>query len=223
MKTVRCFLAVKLDIEPVRAIAERQAELIDSCKNEGIGVRWVPPPNMHFTIRFLGQITEPMAYALKDMLKSITSAFSPFEITSTGIGVFPNILNPRVVWAGCDHGKEQLEQLHAKVSNRLVSAGFHLDDKPFQSHVTIGRVKGTQAGSLASLIENDTRVFGQTMVRNLYCYQSDLTPKGAEYHSMWTLPLLGGKRHKIHTQPKPPQMTFQEERKGEKSDDDNAG
>lgn len=247
MKTVRCFLAIKLDIETVRSISKSQADLVSHCKKESIKVRWVPPPNMHVTIRFLGQITEPMAYALKDMLDSVTSAFPPFELTSAGLGVFPDISRPRVVFVGCTEGTNQAENLHAQVSERLVGAGFQFDNKPFRSHVTIGRVKSGRAENLAPLLTEGEPIFGQTFVRNLYCYQSDLTPKGAEYHSMWTLPLLGGTRPRKNKPYQPPEripeleadqvpqqtpvqqpepvteVVVQDDWKGEQSDDDNAG
>ena len=47
MKTVRCFLAIKLDIDTVRSISKSQADLVEHCSAEDISVRWVPPPNMH--------------------------------------------------------------------------------------------------------------------------------------------------------------------------------
>ena len=78
MKTIRSFLAIKLDLATVENVAAAQKRLRETCKGAGFRVRWVPPPNIHMTLRFLGQITEPMAYALKDMLEPIITKTASF-------------------------------------------------------------------------------------------------------------------------------------------------
>ncbi|MCP4604106.1 MAG: RNA 2',3'-cyclic phosphodiesterase [Proteobacteria bacterium] len=222
MKTIRCFIAVKLDIDTVRALAETQKQLKDRCNEAGIDVSWVPPPNMHVTIRFLGQITEPMAHALRNMIEPITSKTKPFELEAAALGAFPDTKRPRVVWAGLQNGKEELTELHGEVSKRLIGAGFHLDDKPFSSHITIGRVKGGSIDGFESCLGDDDQFFGTTWVRNLYCYRSDLTTKGAEYHVIWRLPLTGGGYRARHSRPTT-DKTSHEGSKGDGPNDDSTG
>lgn len=189
MKTIRCFLAVKLDLNMVRGVAEAQKGLREVCRELDLEVAWVPPPNMHITLRFLGQVTEPLAYALKEMLELSVRGIAPFELSSMGIGAFPDAQHPRTIWAGTDAGSGELCDLASNVTARLVEAGFRFEDKPFRPHVTIGRVKkgGGEAFAkcLASLGEQR---YGSSVVRNIYCYRSDLQPSGAEYHSLWRLP-----------------------------------
>ncbi len=195
MRTIRSFLAIKLDIDTVRAISETQQRLSTACSESGMKISWVPPPNMHITIRFLGNITEPMIHALKDMLKPTVFKFKAFELEAKGLGAFPDVEKPRIVWAGIEDGTGILSQLHGAVSERLVSAGFQIDDKPFKSHVTLGRIKGGQTDDLAScLAEEMSESWGTTIVKNIYCYRSDLNPKGAEYHILWRLPLANVRR-----------------------------
>ncbi len=191
MKTIRSFLAVRLNIEVVHSLAEVQTGLRDFCNDSEIKVAWVPPPNMHVTMRFLGPVTEPMAHALQGMLKPVLARFHAFELQVSGLGTFPTPERPRIIWAGLKEGSEELGKLYDLISERLVSAGFNFDEKPFQSHVTLGRIKGGETDPLSSyLLENDGS-WGTSVVRNLYCYRSDLKPTGAEHHVLWRLPFIG--------------------------------
>ncbi len=199
MRTIRSFLALKLNLDTARAIAKVQTKLKDRFAEAGVRVAWVPPQNMHVTIRFLGQITEPMAYAIKDMLKPITDTTNAFEFELTGLGAFPNLDKPRVLWVGVNQGQEAIAKLHDSVYARLVEAGFNFDEKPFTAHVTIGRIKGGSSGGITSLIEEDQgNEFGRTAYPELICYRSDLSPKGAEYYALWHLPLVDREENKAH-------------------------
>ncbi len=189
MKTIRSFLAIKLDLETVEALTKAQRRLRDRCREMGAKVAWVPPPNMHVTMRFLGAVTEPMAFALKERLEQHVRTMAPFELTTAGLGAFPSVSKPRVIWAGLTEGADTISRLYSVMNERLEEAGFALDDKPFHAHVTLGRIKGGDVEALAScLTDLEDEVFGSTVVRNLYCYRSDLSPQGAEHHTIWRLP-----------------------------------
>lgn len=191
MKTIRSFLAVNISVETARLIADDQKILRDRCREAGLEVRWVPPQNMHITLRFLGEITEPMIKALQDNLEDATRSIAPFEMVASGLGVFPDTGEPRVLWAGVTSRDDQLEHLYREVSKILEDTGFRNDDKPFKSHVTLGRVKSAPAGVAGCLEEMDVKEYGTTVVRDLVCYRSDLTHQGADYHLLWKLPLKG--------------------------------
>jgi 2'-5' RNA ligase len=192
MKTIRAFLAINLDLAAVRAIAEEQKQLKQRCDSADVRVRWVPPPNMHVTIRFLGQVTEPMISAVKDALEPATRTFAPFEIESVGLGAFPEVERARVVWSGIRCASGDLERLYTATSELLEQTGFPAEKRPFRSHVTIGRVKSGRSSGLAEcLADGADKELGASTIRDLICYRSDLKPSGADYHAMWRLPLLG--------------------------------
>lgn len=189
MKTIRCFLAVKLDLSTVRLVADAQKGLRDTCRDFGMKVAWVPPPNMHITLRFLGQVTEPMAFALKEMLDPVVRDLAPFELAAVGLGAFPDVRTPRTIWVGSGSGADALTALADSVTGRLIEAGFSFDEKPFRPHITIGRVKDGGGDDFSQHLAPLGEVgFGSSIVRNIYCYRSDLNPSGSEYHSLWRLP-----------------------------------
>ncbi len=192
MKAIRSFLALNIDLHTVRSIDREQRILRGKCEEAGITVKWVPPQNMHLTMRFLGEITESMIRALKDTVEQVTRSFPPFEMETAGLGVFPDTRNPRVIWAGIHSDDSHLERLYTALSRVLEETGFKTDNRPFKSHVTIGRIKsGDAAAVIGCLEESDKAVFGRSKIRNLVCYRSTLHAAGADYHLLWSLPLLG--------------------------------
>ncbi len=211
METIRCFLGVKLDYDTARALADVQRALKKRFDDAGARISWVPPPNMHVTIRFLGQVTEPLTYALKGILKPVTGKIPSFSMDAAGLGAFPSMEEPRVIWAGVELGKEELNALFKNVSERLVETGFHLDDKkPYSAHITLGRVKEGNGEPLKTFIEEEKELeFGSTFIRNLYCYRSDFHTHGAEYHVMWRLPLARA------VAPESPKKNYYQEREPE--------
>jgi len=191
MKIIRSFCAINLDIKTARAIAAEQVRLREDCKDSGIDVRWIAPQNMHITISFLGNVTEPMIQAIKDSMEFTCRKFPPIELEFSGLGAFPSPAEPQVIWVGVKEKTGALLRFHADIIKVLKSTGFKLDDKPFQPHVTIGRVKSSVPLSEELLTPQEAPVFGRTTVKELLCYRSDLSPKGADYYMLWKLLLRG--------------------------------
>jgi 2'-5' RNA ligase len=206
MKTIRSFLALNIDLHSVRLIDREQRILRNKCEEAGITVKWVSPQNLHLTMRFLGEITDPMIRAVKDIVEKVTRSFPPFEMETAGLGVFPDTRNPQVIWVGVHSGGSHLERLHTALSRVLEETGFKSDGKPFKSHVTIGRIKGGDTAALAGCLEEgDKEGFGRSKIRDLICYSSVLNASGADYHLLWSLPLLGrAPRPTSETQPAGP-------------------
>lgn len=216
MKTMRCFLALKLSLETAENITQSQKGLKERCAAAGMSIRWVPPPNIHMTMLFLGDITEPMASAVKDMLEPVVSNFEPFTLSSVGMGAFPDVAHPKVVWAGLGEGADKLTALHGAMRERLEAAGFHFADRPFAAHITVGRVKSGPPGVLAScLAEDAAREFGTSVIRQLHCFRSDLSPAGAEYTTLWVLPFQNLTQPKAQQprRPEPPERESTDEKK----------
>jgi len=126
------FVAIEVSSKDVlNSIHKIQTEL-------NIKAKSVELHNMHFTVQFLGEVSEEMIGKISDALNSIE--FSAFSITFASIGVFPKPNSPRVIWIGVTDGINELEKLAEIIRSKLSDIGFS-PDKKFKPHVTIFRVK----------------------------------------------------------------------------------
>lgn len=105
-------------------------------------VKWVQPGNFHITYAFLGELGPAAAASADKAVADALVGVRAFDITMGGFGVFPSARRPSVLWVGIGEGAQELMGLAAKLSQSLAAAGFLFEDR-FESHVTIGRVKGS--------------------------------------------------------------------------------
>lgn len=180
-ETIRSFLAFDIDDEGVlRRLAEVQAVLA----NTGADLKMVKPQNIHLTVRFLGNTSLPMVDAIYEEMKKIS--FTPFGITLRGLGAFPRLNRPRVIWAGIKDGAKELVDIFEQLEPRLRGLGFNPDTKGFNPHLTIARVRSgrnkAQLGKAVRELEN--RDFGNLRADFLKLKQSVLTPRGPIYTTL---------------------------------------
>jgi len=178
-KVIRTFVAVCLDAEVrgrISAVAERAKKLAPN-------VKWVAPDNFHVTLKFLGGVSAGRVARVQDALDEIAREFTAFDLSLSGLGVFPTPRRPRVIWVGVEEGREQLVALAKAVEDRLVRAGFEKEDKPFRSHITIGRVREGKPveGLVEGLAEIDTGNLGVQRIDSITVMESTLRPGGSEY------------------------------------------
>jgi len=141
---MRTFVAIEVSNKDVlNSIHQVQSEL-------NIKAKPVELHNMHFTVQFLGDVSEDMVRKISDALNSIE--FSAFSISFMGVGVFPKPSFPRVIWIGTNDGINELEKLAEMIRTKLSQIGFH-PDKKFKPHVTIFRVKNKIEG-ISDKLEN---------------------------------------------------------------------
>ncbi len=180
-ETIRSFFAFDIEDEGViRRLAEAQGMLA----NTGADLKLVKPQNIHLTVRFLGNIPPPMVDALHEEIKQVS--FAPFEIILRGLGVFPRLSHPRVVWAGIKKGADELVNVFAQLEPRLRGLGFKPDTKGFSPHLTIARVRsGRNKVQLVKLVrELEDYDFGAVKAECLRLKKSVLTPRGPIYTTL---------------------------------------
>ena len=173
---MRAFVAVEIsNKEVINSITKFQSEI-------NIIAKPVEPQNLHFTLQFLGEISEEISQKIKQALKTIK--FSTFKISFKGIGAFPKMKFPRVIWIGTDDvGGNALIDLAKKVENVLSPLGF-TSDKPFKSHITIFRIK-KKIGDISKELEKfETFEFGSQEISNIKLKQSVLTSQGPQYSDL---------------------------------------
>jgi 2'-5' RNA ligase len=154
-------------------------------------VAWVPPENLHVTLKFLGAVEEERLALVGRRLEAVASRARRFELAIAGLGAFPAVSRPRVLWAGISAGGETLASLAAAVDEALEALGFAREARPFAAHVTLGRVRAPRrdpvlAEALAAGLQ---RRFGRLVVDRLTLMRSDLSPHGARYTPLDSWPL----------------------------------
>jgi len=169
---MRTFVAIEVNNKDVlSSIHKIQTEL-------NIKAKPVELYNMHFTVQFLGEVSEEMIGKISDALNSIE--FSAFSISFTSIGVFPKPNFPRVIWIGTNDGVNELEKLAEMIRLKLSQLGFS-PDKKFKPHVTIFRVKNKIEDMSDKLEKFSAYYFGKQTVSEIKLKKSELTPNGPIY------------------------------------------
>jgi len=169
---MRTFVAIEVNNKDVlNSIHKIQTEL-------NIKAKPVELHNMHFTVQFLGEVSEEMIEKISDALNSIE--FSSFSISFASIGVFPNPNFPRVIWIGTNDGINELEKLAEMIRLKLSQLGFS-PDKKFKPHVTIFRVKNKIEDLPSKLEKFSSCSFGKQLVSEIKLKKSELSNQGSIY------------------------------------------
>jgi 2'-5' RNA ligase len=181
---MRVFVAVELP-EVVRHGLHEGTGLL---RRSNPAVRWVPPDNMHITLKFLGEITEDRAARVREAVTAVAVKHRPFQVALRSVGGFPNLNRPRVVWVGLREGAEPLATLAAEADSALEAEGFLREKRPFRAHVTVGRCRRPAPLTAASsaVVPNDMFFVDRVVVM-----QSHLRPRGARYEVIGMCPLSG--------------------------------
>lgn len=175
---IRSFIAFDVNDESVRKrMADMQSLLVGTRAN----LKLVKPQNIHVTLRFLGNITPNMVERIFEEMNRVQ--FKPFDVKISGLGAFPHLRYPRVVWTGITEGADQLRDVFSQLEPRLRNLGFAPDTKGFSPHLTIARVKGgrNKAELVEFINENADCEFGTIKADCLKLKRSDLTPRGPIY------------------------------------------
>lgn len=178
---VRAFIGIDID----EAVRQKLAAAQDQLQATGAQLKLVEAPNIHVTMKFLGEVSEDKIGAVAEALKRAAARTGQFDIGVKGIGVFPNLRYIRVVWAGVAEGGNEVIGLQQKIDRELQPFGFR-SERDFVPHLTIARVKSAkQKERLASFIKKmaDTE-FGLTRAQAVELKQSKLTPKGPIYSTL---------------------------------------
>jgi 2'-5' RNA ligase len=186
--TLRAFIAVAIP----REIRDAIGDILRKLKKTGADARWVKPENMHLTLRFLGNdVPRETVEAIGTMLHRHLSTVEQFTITMEGLGAFPNVTRPRVVWLGIEPPDGPLPALREAVENAVQEAGWPRDERRFAAHLTLGRVKSKSGiGKLRRVLEsggNDP--VGSTIVDSVALIRSNLTRNGPVYETLTKVPL----------------------------------
>ena len=191
MNLLRAFIAVEIPRELQEAVGKAMAPL-----QKGIGaiVRWVPVENMHLTLKFLGDVSPTNVEMLSEMLRAEANLFHCFELRLSGLGSFPNLKRPRVIYIGMQ-APAMLETLQRGIEAASRRLGYETEERGFSPHLTIGRVKqnvtATEQQTIRrALEETSIDLLGTARVDSVHLYKSDLKPTGSVYTRLYSAPLI---------------------------------
>lgn len=186
---IRAFLAVDLPESYQAGLRLVQ----DYLRHSRADVRWTAVAGIHLTLKFFGEIDEPLVDALAAAAARVGRATPTFTLGVKGVGVFPNLNSPRVIWLGLSGQTEVLRELVHGLEQAFAPLGFPPEKRPFTPHLTLGRVRSGQ-GREALRRSLETVVlpaFPELQVRQLVLMQSTLRPQGALYTPLRQIALGG--------------------------------
>lgn len=179
---MRGFIAV--DVLNV-AIVKLQNDILSAAEWNPRDVKPVEPHNFHFTVIFLGEISDQDVERIKEMLAGFQ--FEPFTITYAGIGAFPNPAHARVVWVGLDsEGAQKLTALANDIIAKMSELGFKAD-KPFSAHLTLLRARGRPVSTSYISSKYQWRTFGSDRIDKVHLKKSELRSSGPVYSNVYTV------------------------------------
>ena len=157
------------------------------------GIRWVAGDHYHFTLKFLGEQDGVHVAAAGRALESTAKASDRFDVVLRGVGAFPAGGPPRVIWAGCGPGGEELMRLAGRLEAAFQAEDFPPETRPFSPHLTLGRVKDPRAipgGPFREALTGEAATpFGKVHIDELVLFRSDLSPAGSAYVPLVRVPL----------------------------------
>ena len=179
---IRCFVAIEIP----EAIQNQLAQIQGMLRKQIQKASWVKPGNIHLTLKFLGDVDAENLESIGGAIEGVTTHHSPFSLRIGGVGAFPNLRRPRVIWAGVKVGGEHVSALAQDINQALSRCGFSPDDKKFSSHLTIARLKGRiDLRPYASQYRQYDDIDGADLtVHEISLIRSQLHPKGAVYSTL---------------------------------------
>lgn len=143
------------------------------------GVRWVPPDNMHLTLRFIGEVPNWRAEEIDLALNAIKGRVFPLVLT--GVGVFEKAGRVTALWAGIERSP-QLEHLQTKIETALQRAGLEAERRRFTPHVTLARLDQPASEKITRFVQGNNLFRSEAFqVEHFTLFSSQLGKEGSVY------------------------------------------
>ena len=186
MPSLRLFIA----IETPPHIIPQIAAIRDRLRTSNADVRWDPDEKLHATLKFLGNVDERLLPEIVLYIRGVGLTNSPLLLKYKGVGCFPNQRAPKVIWVGIEDLNGSLNSLQEKIESEFVPLGFEREERRFQAHVTLGRVKGDrEIRSLLRTMESITFESHPVAIQEIALIKSELKPAGSAYRTLGTFSL----------------------------------
>jgi 2'-5' RNA ligase len=199
--TLRTFIAIDLPTSILNSLAATQERLRSDLAGYEKTLRWSPTKNLHLTLRFLGDTTPHQCDEVTARLQEVAAQTSPFQLSldssGRGLGGFPNLRQPRVLWSGVGGDLEALARLQAQTEAVAQAIGFAPEEKSFSPHLTLARSAREADRRALQQVGQAIHDYAQQVtaaevlsfeVDRLIFYQSELSAGGSRYTKLAELP-----------------------------------
>jgi len=194
MEQIRSFIAIELP-DPVKASLSSLKDMMRPARHPY--VKWVGPEGIHLTLKFLGNIAQNRVPLIIEAIAQASQGVSPFQLQIGGLGAFPNLQRPQVIWVAIKGEVEKLAMLQTGIEQALVPLGFAAESRSFTPHLTLGRLRERaspgERRSIGEVMMATEFESGPAMeVKEISLMRSKLTPSGAIYSRLAVIELEGG-------------------------------
>lgn len=187
---MRLFIALPLPLKVHETLTLARNALLA----HNLPLRVTRADSWHLTLIFLGETAETRVAPVCAAIDRVAAAREPLTLELAGLGAFPHLSQPQVVWAGIGGDVGGLSELRDALAIELKSEGFRRSTQLFKPHVTMARARGRTRERWSA---SDREVL-KTLVRStaveptswsadgMTLYQSELHPEGARYTAVYT-------------------------------------
>jgi len=189
LRQLRLFIAVNFpdDVKRTLGLFIRNLSKVPS------DLKWVEEKNLHLTVQFLGNVSEERVPVVSTALQNSVAGIAPFKLGLEGVGAFPSVERPRVLWVGFSGETAPLLTLHRQVQREMRVLGFEPEKRKFSPHLTLARARSPYGISdvmeQAREIIGIGKVFGTARIDSIELMQSDLQAKGPRYFILSRAPM----------------------------------
>jgi 2'-5' RNA ligase len=182
---IRAFVAVTLATPVIEEIAKVRSILQEA----GGDIRWTRLESSHLTLKFLGDIARNQVEPILAALRAALSKQLPLRILAQGLGAFPSLKRPRVLWVGLSG--DGLKEIGERVESALMPLDFPPEEREFTPHLTLGRVRSLRGWErvLPVIKEYEHTHFGESIVEQVILFQRELRSEGAVYSPLGSIVL----------------------------------
>jgi 2'-5' RNA ligase len=170
----RLFISLNLPDSVIKQIIGLRDEI---CLEKNIN--WEPIEKLHLTIKFIGDVSDKMVNLISNELlfinnyQSINSSFNKF-------GFFYRDAKPIILWAGLIV-EETLFDLITEVNTRLEKLSVPIEQRKFNPHITLLRIKNDPGISFVNNFKNFTFEPILFTTNSITLYKSILHSEGSKY------------------------------------------
>lgn len=174
-------------IDLPKALKEKINERVLVLQGRLPQLKWVPVQNYHITLKFLGD--REKVNCIKESLYRSVKELPSFPVTLAGLGAFPTLRTPRVLWIGVEEGRLKIEEIYARIEEELGDSGIEPEKKSYHPHLTLARVRREIPGRMVEEMENFPLKELTFTADNVTLFQSKLTPSGPVYRMLKSIRL----------------------------------